>query len=110
MLAALSSLWRHNTLRRRCLQPAQHHPVELAGRLSGATNSIKATTVNSSIVQETHWRRGHRYYYGGYYPSYYRYPTYSYYYPYPSYYYSYPSYGFYYAPRYRHHYRHYRRW
>jgi hypothetical protein len=81
-----------------------------AAPISGATNSIKATTVDSSIVQEAHWRRGHRYYYGGYYPSYYRYPTYSYYYPYPSYYYSYPSYGFYYAPRYRHHYRHYRRW
>ena len=83
-----------------------------AAPISGATTSIKAAADDSSIVEETHWRRGYRYYYGGYYPYYYGYPTYSYYYrsPYP-YYYSYPTYGsYYYGHRHRHHYRHYRRW
>ena len=78
-----------------------------AAPISGPTTSLKAAVDANSIVEETHWRRHHRYYYGGYYPYSYSYRPYAYY------YYNYPAYGFYYYGHRRHHhhhYRHYRRW
>ena len=86
-----------------------------AASIPGSTANLKAAVHTESIVETTHWRRRHAYYYGGYYPSYYySYPRYrSYSFSYPSYnYYAYPSYGYSYGYGYRHHHHHhhYRGW
>ena len=82
-----------------------------AASIPGSTTSLKAAAHTESIVETTHWRRRHAYYYGRYYPSYsYNYPSYRRYsYSYPSYsYYAYPSYGYSYG--YHHHHHHHRRY
>ncbi len=81
--------------------------------ISGATTSLKVAADGTSIVEATHWRRRHAYYYGGYSPYYYSQPRYRYSYSYPSYayYYAYPRYGYYgHRHHQHHHYRHYHGW
>lgn len=73
-----------------------------AAPISGATTSLKVAADANSIVETTHWRRRHAYYYGGYSPYYYRQPSYNYY-------YAYPRHRYYYG-HHHHHYRHYRGW
>ncbi len=83
-----------------------------AAPISGATTSLKVAADGNSIVETTHWRRRHAYYYGGYSPYYYyRQPSYRYSYAYPSYnyYYAYPRHRYYYG-HHHHHYRQYRGW